>query len=89
MLWKLLKVDPVVVLFMGCLSPPHSMLQELLEEEAANAKPIEDLIEEERRKVDARTPITGEVGCGVSRISAPAACVQHIQGACCHSTTTL
>ena len=34
------------------------MLQELLEQEAANTKPIEDLIEEERSKVDAKTPIT-------------------------------
>ena len=35
-----------------------SRLQELLEAEAANTRPIEDLIEEERSKVDAKTPIT-------------------------------
>ena len=51
--------------FLGCLTL-YLVPQELLEEEAANAKPIEDLIEEERRKVDARTPITEEVGCRVS-----------------------
>ena len=34
--------------------------QELLEAEAANSKSIEDVIEEERAKVDARTPITEE-----------------------------
>jgi hypothetical protein len=36
-------------------------LQELLEAEAQNQKAIEDIIEEERRKVDAKTPITEEV----------------------------
>ena len=36
-------------------------LQELLEAEAANVKPIEDEIEDERRKVEAKTPITEEV----------------------------
>ena len=63
---------PVTALdtFLGCLSSPCSVLQELLEEEAANAKPIEDLIEEERRKVDARTPITEEVGYRVSTAAA-------------------
>ena len=38
-------------------------VQELLEAEAANVKPIEDEIEDERRKVEAKTPITEEVGC--------------------------
>lgn len=56
------------------------MLQELLEEEAANAKPIEDLIEEERRKVDARTPITEEVGCRVSTAAAASVLHLHVQG---------
>ena len=37
------------------------MLQELLAEEAANRKDIEDVIEEERAKVDAKTQITQEV----------------------------
>ena len=37
--------------------------QELLEAEAANIKPIEEEIEDERRKVEAKTPITEEVGC--------------------------
>lgn len=36
-------------------------VQELLEEEAANKKSIEDVIEEERSKVDAKTPITQAV----------------------------
>lgn len=36
-------------------------MQELLEQEAENRKAIEDIIEEERRKVDAKTPITEEV----------------------------
>lgn len=36
-------------------------MQELLEAEAANVKPIEDEIEEQRRKVEAKTPITEEV----------------------------
>lgn len=36
-------------------------MQELLEAEAANVKPIEDEIDEERRKVDAKTPITEQV----------------------------
>ncbi|KAK9901521.1 hypothetical protein WJX75_000134 [Coccomyxa subellipsoidea] len=35
-----------------------SQMKELLEAEAANVKPIEDEIDEERRKVDAKTPIT-------------------------------
>ena len=38
-------------------------MQELLEAEAANVKPIEDEIEDERRKVEAKTPITEEVSC--------------------------
>jgi hypothetical protein len=38
-----------------------SPVQELLEAEAANVKPIEDEIDEERRKVDAKTPITEQV----------------------------
>ena len=37
--------------------------QELLEAEAANIKPIEEEIEDERRKVEAKTPITEEVSC--------------------------
>ena len=36
-------------------------MQELLEAEAANAKSIEEEIEEERAKVDAKTPITEQV----------------------------
>lgn len=36
-------------------------MKELLAEEAANRKDIEDVIEEERAKVDAKTPITQEV----------------------------
>ena len=35
--------------------------QELIAEEAANRKDIEDVIEEERAKVDAKTPITQNV----------------------------
>jgi hypothetical protein len=38
-----------------------TVYQELLEAEAENRKAIEDIIEEERRKVDAKTPITEEV----------------------------
>lgn len=38
-----------------------SQMKALLEEEAANSKPIEEEIEEERSKVDAKTPITEEV----------------------------
>ena len=38
-----------------------STVQELLEAEAANAKSIEEEIEEERAKVDAKTPITEQV----------------------------
>ena len=44
-----------------CPKPIPLMCQELLEAEAANSKAIEDVIEEERAKVDARTPITEEV----------------------------
>ena len=40
-------------------------MQELMELEAANTKSIEDVIEEERRQVEAKTPITEQV---------PAAC---------------
>jgi hypothetical protein len=36
-------------------------VQELIAEEAANRKDIEDVIEEERAKVDAKTPITQDV----------------------------
>jgi hypothetical protein len=36
-------------------------MKELLEQEAANKKSIEEIIEEERAKVDAKTPITEEV----------------------------
>jgi len=36
-------------------------MQELIAEEAANRKDIEDVIEEERAKVDAKTPITQDV----------------------------
>ena len=44
-----------------CPNPkPYTLCQELLEAEAANSKAIEDVIEEERAKVDARTPITEE-----------------------------
>jgi hypothetical protein len=38
-----------------------SQMKALLEEEAANAKTIEEEVEEERAKVDAKTPITEEV----------------------------
>ena len=38
-----------------------SQMKMLLEEEAANAKSVEEIIEEERAKVDAKTPITEEV----------------------------
>lgn len=38
-----------------------ALLQELIAEEAANRKDIEDVIEEERAKVDAKTQITEEV----------------------------
>lgn len=41
-----------------------SQMKELLEEEAANAKSIEEIIEEERSKVDAMTPITEDVFAG-------------------------
>ena len=37
-------------------------LQELLEAEMENKKSIEEEIEEDRRKVEARTPITLNVG---------------------------
>jgi hypothetical protein len=36
-------------------------MQELMELEAANTKSIEDVIEEERRQVEAKTPITEQV----------------------------
>ena len=36
-------------------------MQELIAEEAANRKDIEDVIEEERSRVDAKTPITQAV----------------------------
>ena len=79
-MWKLLDVEPVVALdpFLGCTHLRVLALQELLEEEAANAKPIEDLIEEERRKVDARTPITEEVGCRVSTAAADSLLQLHV-----------
>ena len=38
-----------------------SQMKALLEEEAKNAKTIEEEIEDERRKVDAKTPITESV----------------------------
>jgi hypothetical protein len=38
-----------------------SQMKALLEEEAANAKSVEEMIEEERAKVDAKTPVTEEV----------------------------
>lgn len=38
-----------------------SQMKELLEEEAKNAKDITEVIEEQRQKVDAKTPITEEV----------------------------
>jgi hypothetical protein len=40
-----------------------SQMKELLEAEKANAPSIEEEIEAERAKVDARTPITEEVNC--------------------------
>ena len=50
----------------GCIRQAKEQLmstQELLEAEAANIKPIEEEIEDERRKVEAKTPITEEVSC--------------------------
>jgi len=41
-----------------------SQMKELIAEEAANRKDIEDVIEEERAKVDAKTPITQDVFLG-------------------------
>ena len=38
-----------------------SQMKELLEEEARNKKGIDEIIEEERSRVDAKTPINGEV----------------------------
>jgi hypothetical protein len=38
-----------------------SQMKQLLEEEAANAKSVEEVIEEERARVDAKTPITEDV----------------------------
>ena len=47
---------------MLCLPYSHSVsIQELIAEEAANRKDIEDVIEEERAKVDAKTQITQDV----------------------------
>jgi hypothetical protein len=43
-----------------------SQMKELLEQERANAKDIAEVIEEERAKVEARTPITEEVGGGAA-----------------------
>ena len=43
------------------VSSCDSVMQELLAEEAANRKDIEDVIEEERAKVDAKTQITQDV----------------------------
>ena len=79
-MWKLLDVEPVIAVdpFLGCTHLCVLALQELLEEEAANAKPIEDLIEEERRKVDARTPITEEVGCRASTAAAESLLQLHV-----------
>lgn len=54
--------------FVGAVSC-ISRVQELLEQEAENRKAIEDIIEEERRKVDAKTPITEEVSCGEIKAS--------------------
>ena len=51
-------------------------MQELLEAEAANVKPIEDEIEDERRKVEAKTPITEEVSCSSIVLARP----QPLQG---------
>ena len=48
-------------------------MQELMELEAANTKSIEEVIEEERRQVEAKTPITEEVPApcqSVARLSA-------------------
>lgn len=39
-------------------------MKELLEEEARNAKDITEEIEEQRQKVEAKTPITEEVSTG-------------------------
>ncbi len=38
-----------------------SQMKELLEEEARNKKDVAEIIEEERSRVDAKTPITQEV----------------------------
>lgn len=43
-----------------------SQMKELLELEKANAPTIEEEIEAERAKVDARTPITEQVGSAVT-----------------------
>ena len=53
------------------------LLQELLEAELADRKPIEDEIEEERRKVDAHTPITLQVRLLWAPMSAVSASRQH------------
>ena len=51
---------PQIGVIDGCHRPPF-WLQELIAEEAANRKDIEDVIEEERSRVDAKTPITQAV----------------------------
>ena len=47
--------------FLAMLLSLAGLLQELLAQEMADKKDIEDEIEEDRRKVDAHTPITLEV----------------------------
>ena len=42
-------------------------MKELLEEEARNVRDVADVIEEERSKVDGKTPITEEVRGGCQR----------------------
>lgn len=44
-----------------------SQMKEMLEEAAANVKDMAEVIEEERGKVDAKTPITEKVRCGMRR----------------------
>lgn len=49
-------------------------MKELLEEEARNQKDVAEVIEEERAKVDAKTPITQEVRRTGERQAVCAAC---------------
>ena len=53
---------------MPCRYVLKSQMKELLELEAKNAISIEEEIENERKKVDAKTPITEEVMCQPGRL---------------------